>query len=559
MKTPSKPKPLGQRLIDMGVLTPAQLDLALKLQSRTGEILGEVLLHLGFISQDVLSSVLAAQSNISHVDLSKVFIEQEVINLVPEAFARRHKLIPISSEGSALTVAMENVFNVEVISELEKMTGQMINVVSATENDITAAQDIAYAGGVTLDDLIEQSISLAEVSDRAKEALVEEAPIVKLVNQFIIKGIKENATDIHLEPEEKVLRVRYRIDGLMQLGPSLPKALQGPVVARIKIISGANIAETRLPQDGRIRFQLGRRQIDIRVSVFPTIWGENVVLRLLDKGKLVIGLNKLGINDDNLALLKSAIERPYGMILVTGPTGSGKTTTLYSALAHLNSLDKNIITLEDPVEYEFPIIRQSQVNAKINYTFADGLKAILRQDPDIILVGEMRDRETIDMSIRSALTGHLVLSTLHTNNSISTISRLVDMGAEPFLISSTLILVIAQRLVRRICDHCKVPLEPQEAETEFKAGLLASGDVFYTGKGCPKCGNTGTRGRMAVFEMLYISDTLRSLIESGASSQQLAAQAQKEGFRTLFEDALEKAQRGDITLDEAIRVTMGVF
>lgn len=559
MPSPSKPKPLGERLIDMGILTRAQLELALKLQERTGEILGEILLSLGFVSQDVLSGVLAAQSNIAQIDLAKIFIEAEVLKLVPENLARKNKLIPVSLENDTLTVAMENVFDVDIISELEKRTGMMINVVASTESDIVGALDIYYSGGMTLDELIEESIGLASKGDVAREALVEEAPIVKLVNQIIIKGVKENATDIHLEPEEKILRIRYRIDGLMVLGPSIPKALQSPITARLKIVSGANIAEVRIPQDGRIRFQIGRRTIDIRVSFFPVIGGENVVLRLLDKSKVVVGLEKLGMSPANIATFKESIEKPFGMILVTGPTGSGKTTTLYSALSYLNALDKNIVTLEDPVEYEFPIIRQSQVNTKINYTFAEGLRSILRQDPDIILVGEMRDKETIDMSIRSALTGHLVLSTIHTNNSVTTISRLVDMGAEPFLISSTLILVISQRLVRRICPHCKEPLAPGGATGEFASETLAKHESFFVGKGCAKCHNTGTLGRMGVHEVLRITNPIRDMIEKRASTQEIAAQAQREGFRSLFEDALEKAQAGLITLDEAVRVTMGVF
>ncbi|MCP5049684.1 MAG: Flp pilus assembly complex ATPase component, partial [bacterium] len=383
-----KPKPLGQRLIDMGIITDAQLDLALKLQKRTGAMLGEVLTHLGFVSDEVLSSTLAAQSNVSHVNLSRTFIEPEVINLVPENFAKKHKLMPISLEESSnsLTVAMENVFDVDVISELEKRAGYFVNVVAATEHDITSAQEVYYTGGATLEELIEESINLAEEGGPAGETLVEEAPIVKLVTQFIIKGIKDSATDIHIEPEENIVRVRYRIDGVMLLGPSVPKALQSPIVARLKILAEANIAETRSPQDGRIKFILGKREIDIRVSFFPTINGENVVLRLLDKGKLVKGLDKLGMSHDIIESFKKAIVRPFGMILVSGPTGSGKTTTLYSALSHLNSIEKNIITLEDPVEYEFPIIRQSQVNPKINFTFAEGLKSILRQDPDVILV-----------------------------------------------------------------------------------------------------------------------------------------------------------------------------
>jgi len=556
-----KPKPLGERLIDMGIITPAQLDLALKLQRRTGTMLGEILIHLGFVSDEVLTSTLAAQSNVSSVDLSRMIIEPEVINLVPEGFAKKHKLLPthLDEASNTLTIAMENVFDVDVISELEKKAGYFINVTAATESDIAAAQEVYYTGGATLDELIEESINLAEGGKVAGETLVEEAPIVKLVTQFIIKGIKDNATDIHIEPEGNILRVRYRIDGIMLLGPSVPKALQSPITARLKILAEANIAETRIPQDGRIKFNIGKREVDIRASFFPTIYGENVVLRLLDKGKLVKGLDKLGMNQNTINLFKEAIKRPFGMILVSGPTGSGKTTSLYSALSHLNSIEKNIITLEDPVEYEFPIIRQAQVNTKINFTFAEGLKSILRQDPDIILVGEMRDNETIDMSIRAALTGHLVFSTIHTNNSISTINRLADMGVEPFLISSTLIMILAQRLVRIICNECKEPHPNPELGPELSQALEGFNGTLYHGKGCPKCNDTGCSGRYGIFEVLTITPTIRDMIERRSTTQEITLQAQREGFKTLFEDAVEKVKEGSIAPEEAVRVTLGAF
>ncbi|MCP5103642.1 MAG: Flp pilus assembly complex ATPase component [bacterium] len=556
-----KSKPLGERLIDLGILTRPQLDLALKLQKRTGTMLGEILVNLGFVSDDVLSSTLAAQSHVSHVDLSRLFIEQEVIKLVPENFAKKHKLIPINLEEptNTLTIAMDNVFDVDVISELEKRAGYFVNVVSATEQDIAAAQEVYYTGGATLDELIEESITIAAGREGLSETLVEEAPIVKLVNQFIIKGIKDGATDIHMEPEESVVRVRYRIDGVMTLGTSIPKSLRNPIVARVKILSEVNIAETRVPQDGRIKFQLGKREIDIRVSFFPTINGENVVLRLLDKGKLVKGLENLGMRPANIEMFKSCISRPFGMILVSGPTGSGKTTTLYSALSYLNSIEKNIITLEDPVEYEFPLIRQSQVNPKINFTFAEGLKSILRQDPDIILVGEMRDDETIEMSIRAALTGHLVFSTIHTNNAVNTVSRLMDMGVEPFLISSTVVLIIAQRLVRKICEFCKEPVAPGQLEIELPLALKDYDGPLYRGKGCEKCDQSGFSGRIGVYELLNISAPIREMIERKATTQEITVQAREEGFQTLFDDAVEKVREGVVTLEEAVKITMGVF
>lgn len=555
-----KPKPLGERLVDLGILTPPQLDLALKLQNRTGEMLGEVLVNMGFVSNDILASTLAAQSNVSHINLNRVFIEPSIIKLVDIDFARKHKLIPISLEDKVLTVAMENIFDVSVISELEKSTGFFIDVVASTEEDILSALEIYYFGGETLDELIEESIQLASgEQDEIGEKFVEEAPIVKLVNQFIIKGIRENSTDIHIEPEEKILRIRYRIDGILILGPSIPKQIQNAIIARIKIISEADIAETRKPQDSRIKFKLGKREIDIRVSFFPTINGENVVLRLLDKGKAVLGLEKLGMDKENIRIFTSTIERPFGMILVTGPTGSGKTTSLYSALSHLNSIEKNIITLEDPVEYEFPIIRQSQINEKIDFTFSAGLRTILRQDPDIILVGEMRDKETIDMSIRAALTGHLVFSTLHTNSSVASITRLVDMGVEPFLISSSVIMIISQRLVRKLCEYCRTTISDETIPDNISPDVIKKKDTFYKANGCDRCNNTGYKGRIGIFELLNISNSIKNLIEKRATTQEIIDQAKKEGFKTLFEDALEKVHQGIISLDEAIKITIGSF
>lgn len=544
--------PLGQRLINMGILSNTQLELALKLQKRSGKMLGEILANMGFISSEVLSTALAAQSNVKFVNLSRVFIDNEVIKLIPEKIARGKKLIPISLEDQTLTIAMENVFDVDSISALEKQTGFFINVVGATEEDIISSLDIYYSGGVSLEEIIEESINIATDVNISEESLLEEAPIVKLVNQIILKAIKDRATDIHIEPEESILRIRYRIDGIMTLGNTIPKSLQNPIIARIKIISEANIAETRKPQDGHIGFQMGKKIIDIRISFFPVIHGENVVMRLLDKSKLIVGLDKLGMSQYNINIFKKYIESSFGMILVCGPTGSGKTTTLYSALSYLNSLEKNIITLEDPVEYEFPIIRQSQVNNKIGLTFAKGLRTILRQDPDIILVGEMRDEETINMAVRASLTGHLVFSTIHTNDAISTISRMRDMGVPPYLISSSLILVVSQRLARKICPHCKEPmLYGQKKKLEDNSQY--SEELFYHSPGCKRCNNTGYTGRIGIFEILRISEPIKLLIEEDAPTSQIVNQAKKEGFKTLFEDAVEKAQQGLTSFDEAVK------
>ncbi|MGQ9617466.1 MAG: GspE/PulE family protein [Candidatus Aminicenantia bacterium] len=557
-KKAPKPKLLGERLLEEGLITPQQLEIALKEQKRTGDLLGEILVNLGFISPDVLSSTLASQSGVEYIDLKRTIIESEALELVPESFAREKRVIPVSLNKNFLTVAMANVFDVETISELEMLTRKLIRVVSAPEQEILSAIDSNYLGGISIDELIEDSVRLATRFGGAEAAVAEEAPIVKLVDQLLYKAVKESATDLHIEPEEKIVRIRYRIDGILYSGPTIPKSLQPSITARLKILSGANIAEARLPQDGRIKFQLGRRFLDIRASFFPTIYGENIALRILDKTRLILGLDQLGFNAENLAIFKRLIEKPYGIILVTGPTGSGKTTTLYAALSYLNSLEKNIMTVEDPVEYEFPIIRQSQINPKAGYTFAEAMKSILRQDPDIIFIGEMRDSETVDMAIRAALTGHLVLSTLHTNDSVSAIPRLVDMGAEPFLIASTVIGIVAQRLVRLICENCKVQYTPSE-EILKKIGWQKGNPVFYRGEGCPKCGKRGYRGRTGLFEVFTITERIRKLISEKADFVKLKETALEEGLVTLFEDGISKARSGLTTIDEVIRVTFGEY
>jgi len=554
-------KPLGERLVEGGFLTHEQLNLALKEQERTGSMLGETLINLGFITPDVLSSTLAAQSGVEFIDLKRTAIDEEALKKVPEDICKKYNLIPIDydEKENILTVAAENIFDVEAINEIEEVSGTRVRFVSAIPDEISNAIEIYYRGGRSLDELIEESINLASRPGiLAQElTLAEEAPIVRLVDQLIIKGIKDRATDIHVEPDEKVLRVRYRIDGIMQMGPTIPKQIQPPVIARLKILSDVNIAESRIPMDGRVKFRIGKKVIDIRSSFYPTIFGYNVVLRLLDKSRVVLGLENLGFNQNNLEKFKDIIKRPHGIILVTGPTGSGKTTTLYSALAYLNSIEKNIITIEDPIEYEFPIIRQSQVNEKAGFTFATGLRSILRQDPDIIMVGEMRDRETIDMAIRAALTGHLVFSTLHTNDAVSAIPRLLDMGVERFLLASTINAIIAQRLVRTVCDNCKIEYTPDQLILKRVGWVGEERPKFYKGTGCEACNNTGYKGRVAIFEMLVVTPRLKELISTGATFTEIKNAALEEGLITLFEDGMEKAREGKTTLEEVIRVSYG--
>ncbi len=546
---------LGERLISMGIITPDQLELALKEQKRTGKYLGEVINSLGLATQEAVQTALAMQSGVNYVNLKDYLIDSEALRLVPESFARKHMLIPLSVEGDTLSVAMANVFDLPTIDELQQMTGYFIDVNAASETDIQYAIDQYYGKAQTLEEVIQEAVRIAETE--GAPALGEDAgaaPVIRLVDHLILDGIKQRATDIHIEPERQVVRTRYRIDGILQQGISLPKTLQSALAARIKIMAGINIAESRVPQDGRILFHVGKRTIDLRISTMPTIYGEDIVIRILDKENLILGLDKLGFSPEHIRTYKQLINRPHGIILVTGPTGSGKTTTLYSTLSHINSLERSIITLEDPVEYELTVIRQTQVNPKAGLTFATGLRSILRHDPDVIFIGEMRDSETADMAIRSALTGHLVLSTLHTNDAVGSVPRLLNMGVEPFLLASALIAVIAQRLVRVICPNCKTPYQPEERLLKRFKIPRDTGITFYHGEGCPSCKKTGYRGRIGIFEILNVTPSIESLIMERKDSMVIKKAALSEGFITMEEDGIRKAKEGVTTLEEVERV-----
>ncbi len=563
---------LGEKLIKEGLVTEEQLEVALREQKSTGVLLGEVLHTLGFVSQEVITEILARDAGVECVKLKEYEFSDEAIGLVPEAFARRHKLVPMSVNNGTLKIAMANIFDVAVIDELQDLTEYYVEVAASTENDITEAISRCYGTGGTaavealdiqvdgqpIESLIEENIRLAETQigregDAADLTVV--APIINLIDLLITYAAKQDATDLHVEPDEKIIRTRYRIDGILHQGPSIPKELLSPITVRIKIMSGMNISETRLPQDGRIKFQMGDKVMDLRVSSFPTTFGETMAMRLLDKEKLVRGLESLGFSKSNLAVFKKAIDRPHGIILSTGPTGSGKTTTLYSTLIYLNSLERKIITVEDPVEYELPIIRQSQVNPKAGLTFAVGLRSILRQDPDVIFVGEIRDGETAEMAVRAALTGHLVFSTLHTNDAVGAIPRLIDMGVEPFLLASSLVAVIAQRLVRTICKRCKEEITVDPSLVDLLGDEeVTRGMKFYHGRGCAHCRGTGYRGRIAVIEMLNVTPTISDLIIKRADGNTIKAAAVKEGLKTLKEDGIEKIAQGITTIEEVLKL-----
>ena len=537
---------LGERLIAKGLITKRQLDSALAEQRKTNELLGKLLQRLGYVSEDKILAELAEQANIEKVDISSYTISPKAIRLLPEGLARSCGAIPLCIKDGRLVVAMSNPFDIMAIQEMEQALGMYIDVKMADKKEILEAIRRFYGKAV------------AEEEMEEKKERVDVAPAVKLVDAVIKDAVEREATDIHIEPKENQVKVRFRIDGLLHEMRSFPKALQAAIATRIKIMANLNIAETRLPQDGRILFNIGNKKVDLRVSTFHTVFGEKIVLRVLDKEKMVLGLEELGLSSSNLEIFRDAIMRPYGIILVCGPTGSGKTTTLYSALFQINSKEKNIVTLEDPVEYEFPEITQSQIHLRAGLTFATGLRAILRQDPDVILVGEMRDVETVEVAIRAAITGHLVLSTLHTNDAVGAVARLLDMGVEPFLLASSLNCVVAQRLVRKICPYCK---EKTEIDEHFLRILKANKKEikdFYKGKGCKNCYFTGYKGRIGIFEVLPITPSLTSLIMNRADSQTLKESALKEGMKTLMQDGLEKAEAGITTLEEVVRVAYGI-
>ncbi len=560
-QSPVKKVPLGEQLIAAGAISRPQLEIALQQQKRTGEMLGEVLRKLGFLSAESLSLALANQFGTEHIDLDRTEVTPECLAAVPENFAREKKVVPVSLSHGTLTLAMANIYDVVTISEIENRNKLMVHAVSSSLDAIMRAIVRLYEHASSVEETIDLCIRQALAETHEDEPLqgAEDVPIIRLVELLLVHSLRKEATDLHIEPEQQLVRTRYRVDGILVLGNSLPRKILPAITARLKIMAGANIAETRMPQDGRISFTIDKRPVDIRASFFPTIFGENIVLRFLDKSKLIIGLDQLGLDEKNLEELRKALTRPFGMILVTGPTGSGKTTTLYSALNFANSLEKNIMTIEDPVEYEIPLIRQAQVNLKAGLTFAAGLRSFLRQDPDVILVGEIRDGETADMSVRAALTGHLLLSTLHTNNAAGAIPRMMEMGQSPHILASSLILVVAQRLFRRICPRCKEPHTPDPWHLEKMNLDHRTGQIFYHGKGCSHCNNTGYRGRGGLFEVLRVSPGLQEMIINRASHREIAAAAKQEGMRPLLEDARDKALLGQTTVEEAVRTTYEGF
>ncbi|TET43938.1 type IV-A pilus assembly ATPase PilB [candidate division TA06 bacterium] len=561
-------------LVNEGLIDDKQLDEALSEQRATGEKIGSTLTRLGFISEETLVGFLSKQFKAPSVDLSKDSIDPAAIKYVSAEMARRYEVVPIKKRGRILTLAMVNPSDVYAIEDIKFHTGLEVAPVVAAESSIRRILDKFYQIDTELEAVMEEGrgevmstmegedVELVEFEEEEEDisqlrASGKSAPVTKLVNFLITDAVRQGASDIHIEPYERILRVRFRIDGVLHEVLSPPYRLKGAIISRIKIMATLNIAERRIPQDGRIKVKVGQKMIDLRVSIVPTLYGEKVVMRILDKSALMLDMTDLGFEEEALKVFLKAIELPYGIILVTGPTGSGKSTTLYSALSRLNTPNVHILTVEDPVEYNLRGINQVQVNDEIGLTFAFALRAFLRQSPNIIMVGEIRDSETAEIAVRAALTGHLVLSTIHTNDAPSTINRLIDMGIEPFLVAASVTLIQAQRLVRKICSHCKEPVEPDYRLLE-EAGIgreEIEGATIYHGKGCQECGSSGYKGRLAIFEVMPISPKVRQLILERSSNLTMQNAAKQEGMKTLREDVLLKLKHGVTTIEEVIRQT----
>ncbi len=562
---------LGSLLLNQGLITEAQLQEALRRQEQRGGKLGQILVEMKAIGEEELLRGVATQLGVPRANISQVGIPpQEILGRIPESMAVKYRMVPLALHGQVLQVAMVDPFDIPTLDNLRVATGFHIQPLIASEKEVQEAIELFYRrpeedqqavlSQEVLKDILQSQVELQKKEEEVLDlerirAQVEEAPVVRLVDYVIVNAVKERASDIHIEPREDRLDIRYRIDGILHHVISPPSNLQNAIISRIKILADMDIAERRLPQDGRFTIRLDFREVDLRVSTLPTSHGEKIVIRLLRKGPLSLNLEDLGFEADSIAVFRKYIHRPYGLILLTGPTGSGKTTTLYAALSQIASSEKNIVTVEDPVEYQLKGIYQMQANPAIGLSFAVGLRAILRQDPDVIMVGEIRDYETAEMAVRAALTGHLVFSTLHTNDAVGTIVRLLNMGIEPFLVCSALTMSVAQRLVRKICPECRELVEPT---ADMLAGLgLDPKDTsvrFYQGRGCPKCKGTGYFGRTGVFEILEVNQRIKDLVLQGALPETIHRMAVEQGMVTLRQCAVKKVLSGITTFAEVLRV-----
>ena len=560
---------LGDTLVRKGILTPDQLDQALAEKEKIPfEKLAETLKRLELVEEEELLSVMAEQNGIPYLKIEKGLYDPDVFDVLPKEFIESNLVLPLFKIRDTLTMAVPEPLNIFLMDSLKRLSGLNVNIALASPEDLARA--IRQIGNCKkaflVDDIIENireddiKVVEREVDDIDQiEAAAGLSPVVRLVNFIIYKGINEGASDVHIEPDEGLLRVRYRVDGLLREGMRPPVQLQSAVVSRIKIMSDLDIAQRRIPQDGRMQVMMNNRLVDLRISILPTFHGEKVVIRILDKDSALKGLDKLGFGIEMLEEFSKLITKPNGIILVTGPTGSGKTTTLYSSLRQINSVDKNISTVENPIEYNLKFVNQVQINERAGLTFSGSFRSLLRQDPDIILVGEIRDKETAQIAVQASLTGHLVLSTLHTNDSLGVVTRLINMGVEPFLISSSLSAALAQRLVRKICPACREQIPVTSIMTRLfkKHGLDV--ETVYEGKGCSKCGRTGYAGRVGVYELLTVDDDLRDLVVSSPAISELREYARSRNLKSLRYDALRKVREGLTTIDEVTRISEDTF
>jgi type IV pilus assembly protein PilB len=563
---------LGRVLVSAGLLTEEHLEKALEVQKKEGSRLGSILMKLGYVNETDLLKALSKQYHVPTIELGNLEIDPAVIRLISSDIVQKYQVIPVRRKGTVITLAMVDPSNVFAIDDIKFITGYDVEPVIATEASVNGAMVRYYdTGGISLQQALR---GMEEGSDEALDILseedeevdlrelkeaVEEAPVVKLVNLILSDAIRKGASDIHIEAYEKKFRVRYRIDGVLYEVMNPPVKFRAALTSRLKIMSELDISERRLPQDGRIKLKMKDKEVDLRVSTLPCLYGEKVVLRILDKGALSLDLTRLGFETKALDDFTKAIASPYGMVLVTGPTGSGKSTTLYSALQTINDVETNIMTAEDPVEYNLFGINQVQMKEEIGLNFATALRSFLRQDPDVVMVGEIRDYETAEIAVKAALTGHLVLSTLHTNDAASTVTRLLNMGIEPFLVASSLVLVLAQRLARRICKECKME-DPISVQALVEGGFSETDAAelkHYRGKGCPNCSNTGYRGRVALYEVMPVKEELKEMILEGASATEIKKKAVVLGMKTLRISGLSKVKEGVTTLEEILRTTFG--
>jgi len=562
----SKPKRLGELLVEKGVLTEDQCKQALDFQKKTGKRLGQIVIELGLVKEDELLQVLSKQMDLPHIWLRKGLIDPGIINVVPGEKARLYKIMPMFKVKNNLILATSDPQAIFVFDEIEELTGLSVQPVLSRSGDIDKAIEEYYGGAVEIPDYVgdfdEGAIRLVESHEQFDLARIGEmadgSPIINFVNMIILRAIKDKASDIHIEPDKKKLRVRYRVDGIMYEVLTQKIDLHPAVVSRLKVMANLDIAERRMPQDGRIQVMVEGRAVDLRFSSMPGILGEKIVLRILDKKSTILDINQLGFSEDTLIRFKHLLMHPYGLILVTGPTGSGKTTTLYAAMNLLNTIEKNIITIEDPVEYQMEIINQNQVKESIGLTFSVILRHALRQDPDIVMVGEIRDKETAEIAIQASLTGHLVLSTLHTNDSASAVTRLLDMGLEPYLVTSSLTGVIAQRLIRNICPKCKTLFYPSTSIMEKYGWTEERRLQIAKGKGCPECYDSGYKGRMGLYELLEVTEDLQSLILSNPSLDEIRKHLRNKGHITMETEGIKKVREQVTTFEEVSRVvTLG--